>query len=353
MLTFYPKEPGSQLSCQIGELPMTLKRLVFLVHPFCYAASRPGDPRWEYAQREQRCAQLWEDGARKLGADEALAIAPMTGSQITEATDGFVQRVQQGLGERCIILDCPSPSYPDFWEGIAAAQPGAIVEDLREAFVGQGQEWSKEELHTALHARGCAAQLREELARRGMGIDPTTVRAEAWGESFDGCVTKYSLSLRRLLGLAHAIEIDFERAVPDARFLLGATLLERVEVGDELRLFLFDVAGRATGLFVATNSSLTDRPRRVHVPVDPLHVSVVTKQSGRLWPLPVEDRTPWPSPGLTEPPQELVHEEQGGLVVPVSAGYVFRLAKAPAYIMAEPGVSSQVFRDQLVQAAEA
>jgi len=327
-----------------------LNRLVFLIHPFCYANVESDAPTWPFALRERECAKRWAMAAEQMKEDEALVVVPVGSEHALRATESLAARARGALGQRCIVLRCPYLKTVESWDALTELNAEGVAAELRDAHLGQGQDWSKEELYTALHARLCWLTLQSELVQRGLCIDPSGLHAQAWGESFDGCVTKYSLNLRRLLGLRRAIEIGFDMAVPDARFLLDAKLLERVELTDDLQLFLFDVDGCATGLFVATSHSLADRPRRVWIPVTPDTVTVPTKQSGRLWPLPVEDRTPWPSVGLTEPPQELVAEQDGGLVVPVSAGFVYRLAKSPAYVMAGRNTPFRTFRGQLLQA---
>jgi hypothetical protein len=322
-----------------------LNRLVFLIHPFCYAEVKPGEPTWPFALREQKCAKLWLDDACKLGDDEALAIVP---SRIDgdAPTEKFIEGVSAAIGSRCIPLRCPYPSTTGFWD-VVAQDSEAIVSDLRGAFLNQRESWSREELSTGLHSRGCVTMLFNELEARNLAIEPRSLRADAWGESFDGCVTKYSLNIRRLLGLANVIEIDFERGVPDASFLLEAELVGRFELGADLRLFQFITSeDKPTALYVRTSESPGDQAMQVHVPIDPEQVSVSTKQCGRLWPLPVEDRTPWHKTGPRESPQELVQSADAGLIVPVSSGMVYRLAKAPAYLMAEDGLAADEFFGQ-------
>ncbi|MDA1141123.1 MAG: hypothetical protein O3B01_21355 [Planctomycetota bacterium] len=326
-----------------------LNRLVFLIHPFCYAGVKRDEPAWQFARREQKCAEFWLNEARELGNDAALVLIPsrINGHPLTEK---FVEDLDAAIGSRCIPLRCPYPSTPGFWD-IVAQETEEVVGDLRGAFLTQQESWSREELSTGLHCRGCVAMLVGELKSRNLALEPGTLIAEAWGESFDGCVTKYSLNIRRLLGLANVIEIDFQRSVPDASFLLEAELVGRFELGADLRLFQFIIGGgKPAALFVRTSESPGDPAMRVHVPIDPGRVSVTTKQCGRLWPLPVEDRTPWPKTGPRESPQELVQSADGGMIVPVSSGMVYRLAKAPAYIMAEDGMPEDEFFGQLRQA---
>jgi hypothetical protein len=219
-----------------------------------------------------------------------------------------------------------------------------ILGDLRDGLLGQGHGWNKEELDTALHARAAIDMLAGMMRDRGASIDPEAVEAEAWGASFEGCVTKYSCHFRRLLGLSHPIEIVFDKTVPDSYFLLEATQWERVLLRDDLCLFLFNIEGRTVALFVTTSQSLASPATWVGVPVAPDATMVMTKWEGRLWPAPVEEKTPQQSIGLYEPPQELVHVMGDKLYVPINAGMAYRLAKAPAYIFAPLSMSFEQFR---------
>lgn len=330
--------------------PTRLERLVFLIHPFCYVGEDRDSPRWPFAQRERRCAARWMQGVAQMCENEALAVIPIMGRKPLEATNEFIEKASAILGRRALDISFPYLGTRDAWDEFASLHAEEVVADLRDAYLGQGEDWNKEELYTALHCRGCAAVLLRKLRERDLTIDPSSLVTQAWGESFDGCVTKYSINLRRLLGLERPVDIVFDMGVPDAAFLLEAKLLELIELEQDLRLFVFETGDRLAALFVSTRDSLAHPARRVKVPVDPQRVTVRTKRGGRLWPPPAEDDVRWPSIGVTEPPQELVCEEDGELIVPVSTGVVYRLAKAPAYIMSEPGAPFATFREQLVRA---
>jgi len=285
-----------------------------------------------------------------MGEDEALAVIPIMGQKPVEATTEFTEEASAILGRRLLDISFPYLGTKEAWDEFTSSHAREVVADLRDARLGQGNDWNKEELDTALHCRGCAAVLLRKLRERDLTIAPSSLATEAWGESFDGCVTKYSISLRRLLGLERPVDIVFDKGVPDAAFLLEAELLELVELEHDLRLSVFETDDRLAALFVSTRDSLAQPARRVKVPVDPQRVTVCTKRGGRLWPPPAEEDVQWPCIGVTEPPQELVRKEGGELIIPVSTGVVYRLAKAPAYLMSEPGAPFADFRERLVRA---
>ena len=331
-----------------------LSDLRLLIHSFCYAeaahagpASAEDAPFRRYLHREQDCAARWRDAVAALPDHAALAIVPI-GHAGNGPAAGFERWAAGLLGDRCFILDYPRIFDPPFWQSMDADLADGVVRDLQDALLGQGQEWHKEELDTALQCRGCAGQFRRLLDERGLGFDPASVTAEAWGASFDGCVAKYSANLRRLLGFSRAIEIDYDRTVPDAPFLLDATFLGRFPVDGDLRLFMWRVGEQPVGLFVRTSESLADLPVRVKLPLDSEAVTVLSKQAGRLWPPPREDKTPPRGVGYFEPPQDLVTVSDGHLTVPVNHGMVWRLAKAPAYVFGPAGADQNAFRDLLL-----
>jgi len=171
--------------------------------------------------------------------------------------------------------------------------------------------------------------------------------AESWGASFDGCVTKYTLNLRRLLGLKHVIDINFELTVPDAAFLLDAELQEALLLPNGLRLFLFTAGDQALGLFTMTAHSLATF---VAVLLNHQEVTEKSKQGIRLWPPAEAYHLPQAALAPYEAPQELVRCDLDTLTVPVSAGFVYRLAKAPVYIFAEQGQKIEEFTKLLKSA---
>lgn len=163
-------------------------------------------------------------------------------------------------------------------------------------------------------------------------------------------MTKYSLNLRRILGLANVVEIPYPMTVPDASFLLDATSLECLRLSDGMRVFIFQTADQLMALYMATAYSLDDEAARVRVPLDPAEVVVRSKQGIRLWPAPEAYLLTGVPAGYEEAPQQVVSAQEGGLVLPVSAGLVYRLARAPVFVLAPPGTPNVDFRQRLLRA---
>ena len=328
-----------------------LDKLYFLIHGFCYAcrdwgsASRqPDDQIRPYLAREKRCSEGWYSRLEELSETEALVIIPA--SREGPAADYYSEAVSI-LGDRCFMLDCVDCLEPQFWAEGGPDFYRSLLSEIESAFIQQQLSWNKEELHTALHCRACCQQFDAMLTQRGYSFDPTTVLAEGWGASFDGCVTKYTLNLQRILGLSNVVEIDFCMTVPDASFLLDTESSDCVSLDNGLRLFLFEDGNQIIGLYTFATHSLADQPAYVKLRVAPETVTVKSKQGIRLWPEPEAYSLPTAPLGCYEPSQVVVKYEDDGLQVPVNAGFVYRLAKAPAYVFVPSEIPRADIRDIL------
>ncbi|MHB1355961.1 MAG: hypothetical protein ACYCZF_08290 [Anaerolineae bacterium] len=313
-----------------------LNKLYFLIHGFCWACieannttSQPNPHHQPYLVREYTCSRAWCARLADLTDTQVLVVVPFGPSP--QANDFYAQ-ARAVLGDRYILLDAPDPLVPGFWADQDADYALMLMSELGSAFVHQQYAWNKEELHTALHCRALCRQFEALLAQRGYEYDAATVAVEAWGASFDGCVTKYTLNLRRMLGLDQPVDINYALTVPDAPFLLGIMDAECVLLDNGLRLYLFASGDQTIVLYTATSQALSDQPVYVQLQVPADLLSVRSKQGIRLWPEPEEYHLPTAPPGCYEPPQQVVRYEDGCLYIPVNAGYVYRLAKAPAYL---------------------
>ncbi|NLP10862.1 hypothetical protein GX408_10755, partial [bacterium] len=219
-----------------------------------------------------------------------------------------------------------------------------ILAEFRDTLVKGKAEWNKEELFTKLHALNCYYQLRQLLAERYFQIDPHQVNATAWGASYEVCVTKYSLHLRRLLNLSKPIHIDFDLTVPDALFLIKATELDNQLVKDDLGVILFQNRDKIFAHYYLTALPVHDKPVFVDTFVSEKQVFILSKQGIRLWPDPEPYHLPQAPAGYYEPPQTVISYQNHKLLSPVSFGYVYRLAKAPVFIFPDSSLSTAEWR---------
>lgn len=333
-----------------------LDQLYFLIHGFCYAEmayhkdERDIDAQFKnYLKREKKCAQRWRSKLNDLSDTEALIIIPWHDEKNGPASD-YNSLAASILGDRCFILDWADPLDNAFWSDNSDDFCAAVSGEFKSALVQQKDRWNKEELLTALHSLACCRQFNSMLKERGYYFDKRKVNAESWGASFDGCVTKYSLNLRRILGLSNVIEINFDMTVPDAFFLLEPISTECILLTNGLRLYIFKAADQTIALYTMTLHSLENQAVFVKLKFTPKQVTIKSKQGIRLWPQPEKYHLPNASIGCYEPPQKVVKFENGRLYVPVSAGFVYRLTKAPAYIFAGPEITCDEFRAILMRA---
>jgi len=331
-----------------------ITQLHFLIHGFCYAEMAAGkaepDPKHRpFLEREMQCATRWRTRLNGCGPSEALVILTWPHGPTGPAAE-FEHYAESRLGPRSFVLNVPDPTSQEFWNITDPEFRSELLAETQSAAAGQGTSWNKEELFTALHSLSCCRVLRRMMLERGMRINESQAKVDAWGASFDGCVMKYSLNMVRLLGLRTTAVIDFDLTVPDAAFLLDAELSRMYILENGLRLFVFTCRTGVAGLFTATSQSLRDRALLAAVEVGNWPVIVVSKQGIRLWPDPQPYHLPEADPGYYEPPQQLVRVAGRRLLVPVSAGYVYRLAKAPAYVFAPRNVSIDDFCDSLLSA---
>jgi hypothetical protein len=138
--------------------------------------------------------------------------------------------------------------------------------------------------------------------------------------------------------------------VPDARFAVDATQIEVLAVGECVRAFMLQAGAQYLALFVANGNSLADPAGQVAVPLDPRSTTVLSKQGLRLWPDPEPYLLRDVPAGYEEAPQQVVGVQVDRLIVPLSAGLVYRLARAPAYLVAGPDLSLGQFRARLLAA---
>lgn len=334
-----------------------LKKLVFLIHGLCYAEMLFGEamdsePRVRfkpYSDREDKCIEGWRTRIDGFLPEEALVIIPAANANGRPAGD-FNARAQTALGDRCFILECPDGSQPDFWSSEDDEFRQAILNELQGAFVQQNLTCNKEEFDTDLHCLACCHRLKAQLKERGYEINPATLATEAWGASFDGCVTKYSITLRRMLGLVQPTENNFGLTVPDAAFLLDIGEARCLSLQNGLQLFIFEKGDELIALYTLASHSLSDRPAFVRLPPGLSGVVVRSKQGTRLWPNPETYQVPGAPPEYLEPAQQLVQFKGDRLSLPASTGFVYRLAKAPAYVFAPPGMAEDAFSTLLEQA---
>lgn len=154
-----------------------------------------------------------------------------------------------------------------------------------------GEQTDLADLYTALTQR-----IRDHLLACGLAFDASSVTAESWGESFEGCVPGYGGAFAHGLGLVQQPTIKFDLCVSDATFMYGATLLLTLPVMDT-RGKPTDVEGMVFQLHDRTFVAVF-QPRRTPMWLDKRviaaggqgtvmqmdRVRAITKQGFPIWP---------------------------------------------------------------------
>lgn len=332
----------------------TINKLYLLIHGFCYAEielqNKKTNPKHTlYMERENRCAKLWASRIHEFSDNDALIIIPF--SQHPDGPSSqFKDLAVSVLGDRCFFLDRPGYSEQSFWDKASIDFEKAVTKELSAVCIGLKKQWNEEDLSTTLHTLACFRQFEDLLVERNFQIDVEKTFIEAWGASFEGCVTKYSLNFRRFMLINNPIEIDFALTVPDAPFLLNFNEAESILLKDGLRVFIFKDDSQTIALYTTTSNSLDCGVTYVKLKVDPTDVRIRSKQNTRIWPELEPYHLEQASITNYEPPQQLVKVEDGCVYLPASAGLAYSLAKSPLFVFSTPGSSYEKNRDMFIQA---
>ena len=311
-----------------------IENLYFLIHPLCYAGCEdegrcpmPEVSFRTYLEYERKVLAKWNEAISKLASNEVLVLLPIGSTKSQRALE---ERAQDTLGARCVVVRATPCASGEFLPGLDNAFKAGVADDLMAAFQARGYEWPAQDMKVAVFSRAYAREIESALRKRGLAFDSETVRAEAWGESFEGCVTKWSNGIGVYLHLSNPIEKNFEMTVPDAPFSLRSRFVECVPLANDVRLFLFKGReGHPIGLFLKASHRVWNRPFFVHLPADPQVFEVKKKMGETIWP--VEDRN--------VSTEEVVK-------VPIYGG---SYSDEPTYILAKELALSE-FRERLVEA---
>ena len=147
------------------------------------------------------------------------------------------------------------------------------------------------------------------------------------------------------LGLAHPAENRFDLSVSGAPFLVNATLLERIDLPDQVRLFLWrSEDGRLVAMYARAWCRMRDPAIFTQIPVDGMQLEVRETHNRQLWPSP-------------DAPVLALTRNGGHLAVPVFNGIrrdhhwlaAVGTADEPCYLIAA-GISLEDLRERLVNA---
>ena len=317
----------------------TLTRLVVLVHPMGHVHDAPDHPYFhghydEYFAYCEAVAAAWRTAISKLARTEALFIIPSRPA--SQAMDDLERFARRQLGPRCTVtrdVDGETPPFEDLGQEFPA-RVGREV--LAGACLRRGFE-TREAVTTCINALAYVEDIRSGLRQGGYAIDGATTRVEAWGQAFEGCVSKYAATIGRYLGLAEPVAVDVAQSIPDAYFVwLRSRFVERMLLQGRYHLFLFEAHdGQPFGLFLDGFYSLHETVHRAVLAADADAFRLVNKAAATRYP-------------LGRAASDALFERDRRLHVPVGVG--FHAENESLYICAENMTLPQL-REALANAA--
>lgn len=271
--------------------PVVIKKIYFMIHPFCYRVPRPagypdtpeGRGRWDqYVAYEKETSQRWFQKIAAMGPKDALVVCAAR----VGCPKDLREFAEAHLGPRAVViedyLDAPGS---DLREQLSPKAKMELGEELLAMFWRYGSGWTAQSSYLTVVARGWTARCQQIFQQRGLTFDPKTVRAEGWGESFEGCVANYCRYLGTYFELANSVEDDFGMTVPDAPFLLTAKFLERVPLAHDVRLYLWAAAdGQLVALFQNAKATVGAPALYAQFPLRGLNIEIRNKRNSQLWP---------------------------------------------------------------------
>jgi hypothetical protein len=262
-----------------------INRLVVLVHPLVWQA---GSGREDFAYRyqdyldyEKIIKDRWWRGIAEMAdrPDEILFI----GASAPPAD--LADHAVSCLGDRALIMQDSLACSGGFRDDqVNDATKADLGRDLLAMFRKYGFSWKSEEIGQPVVCRMWADEFNRLIRERGMTFDPHTLRAEGWGESFEGCVANYTRHLGTYLGLSNPIENVFEMTVPDYRILHGARFLGRIPLDMHVRLYLWETTtGRQIAWYHKAMASVGNPLLSAQFPLRDMRVEV-RSYGELLWP---------------------------------------------------------------------
>ncbi|MBM3801723.1 MAG: hypothetical protein FJW26_05340 [Acidimicrobiia bacterium] len=305
-------EAGPRVSDD-AQRPVKISKISFLIHPVCWDLALAADGKMKPSYRyqvftyrggawydekefyeildwERKVNQKQKDYIQRMGPDEALVIYPIGNRP---AMQELVQAGQNALGRRCIVIRSESPSgndAVDYRQLLPQSIKVQLLDDLLEAVRKNSDMWNAQALEVNFYNRMIALEIQEELRKRRLEVDPQAVDAVAFGEGFEQCATTWKALVGGYLGWSKPIENEFELSVSGMPLLRAATLKERVALGNDVRLFLWELRdGRLMAWFTRARGSLAAPQLFVNLPFELEKIRLFDETGKQLWPEPVRE----------------------------------------------------------------
>ena len=365
------------------DTPQRIRRMTWIVHPYCWSMFGDGVPAGADPERWKACLTWERDNHKKymemisrMEADEAVIIYPIGSSPPMRELQ---EHAQSELGDRCVVVKRSSVD-PNFLLDVKdpirkylddAALPGKsewikqmltssgtfpepeglakeLEQEVREACQQIGYDWRPESLEVLYYNRLIAHEIEQTLIDRNLVYDPQTVKCTALGEGFEQCAMTWKGLLPAYLGLSNPIENDPKLSVTGQPHVVFGKFQERVDLGNDIRLFLWEgPEGEAVALFTRASFRWIDPLQFANVSLKELDLEVSKveinqidgSRANQISTITLGPRFD-PSPAFQPDPDHLR--------VPIFAGS--RRGGDHAYYIVAPGVDHAAFRQQLLAA---
>ena len=319
----------------VADEPVKINKIDWCIHAYCWSLRGvPTVPEGRDAEvwGAQLSRELWlhtrhMEAVSNMKPDQALVIYPI-GNPVPQRQ--LIAHAKRVLGPRCVVitrvtagdaiftgvedpirkfLDDPDWPERDKWihnmltDHGRRSEPEGIADELRaeirEACGVLGYDWAPAGIEVAYYQRMIAYDIEEAFREGGLVFDPATVKCVAYGEGFEECSMTWKSMIAHYLGLADPIDNDYERSVSGAPFLANATFKERVDLGNNVRLFLWEGEdGQYIALYTRAGVQLKD-------PQYYAHFDLASRAGGRIFTLEVKSSftgTFWESKSHTRIP---------------------------------------------------
>lgn len=253
-----------------------LPHIYLVVHALNWLEIVPGDPRratptWEQWPGRCELCYNYEQPLRDkyfalLGQPDPQAAVFVLPSGM-KGDPPLIALAERTFGDRCLVCPLggdPASSTPVLGEEFASS----LAADKARAQAARGS-LTEGEIGAWERSKAWAWWFRQELAKRGYGFDPETVRITALGEDWCGCAATYPIHMGAALGLKHPITRRFDLMNPDcSRLLIEATLVEQeLELPGGIRALIVQARnGRYVAQCYEGKHGLWDRPHTITVP---------------------------------------------------------------------------------------
>ena len=232
-----------------------IERLLLAVHPVPYEAADV-----------KHYMSVWAEFLREQADDDATALCLLTNE--APGIDRLTGLAEDCFGERCFVD--PSDDGEQTMQLIAAD----LMRTMQER--GSRTQWLPYEIWTSSNARMWAEGLRHQMRERGYSYQDGRLSLRAFGQQWQGCLTKYALFFGKYSGIGRPAEVLPDLS-PGAGFPLQATWKESHLCAHDVWLHLFETEdGRPMGQYTDGLRGVWETPHQATVLLPSADVELIS-----------------------------------------------------------------------------